>query len=160
MSKKRIEDAINEAYKVDKDAQKNALEFVNYLQANDVEFEESDSYFWHPKYKGNEVFTINLELNEDGLGASLDTFVNLLPSNSDSWSEREKEVIWANVRPCEINGCGDCSPGITKVIIGKEFNNLCGSFLGIYDPNAETVECMKKLFDGIKCDIDNASHGK
>ena len=68
--------------------------------------------------------------------------------------EREKEIIWKNVRSCEITGCGDCAPGINKVILGKEFTNLCGSFLGIYDPDAETFECMKKLVDELMSDID------
>ena len=44
--------------------------------------------------------------------------------------------------------------GISKVILGKEFNNLCGSFLGIYDPDADTINSMKKLVDGLISDFD------
>jgi len=83
--------------------------------------------------------------------------VNFLPTawenNCASIHEHTKKILWANVRPCEITGCGDCSPGISKMLFGKEFSNLCKCFLGIYDPDAETFACMKKMFDGIKSDI-------
>ncbi|MCL2386886.1 MAG: hypothetical protein FWC89_04960 [Defluviitaleaceae bacterium] len=148
----KIEEAISNVLKAD--VQKNALEFVDYLKANGAVFHDSDNYFWHPKYKDVELCTINIEINDDGT-TSFDTFWNVLPSVADSWSTEEKEIIWANVRPCEITGCGECSPGINKVILGREFNNLCGSFLGIYAPNAKTVRCMIKLIDGIKNDINN-----
>ena len=104
------------------------------------------------------MFTLNVEVNENG-GASFDTLINVLPSvwedESFSMDERTQEIIWKNVRPCEITSCGDCSPGINKRIFGKTFNNLCGCFLGIYDPDAETCNCLKKLFDGLKNDIEN-----
>jgi len=152
-----IEKAINDHFKGE--AQKNAQDFIVYLKANDVVFHESDNYFWHPKYKGKDLFTLNVEVNDDR--ASFDAFVNLLPREWENETlpidKRTKEIIWNNVRPCEIAGCGDCSPGISKNIFGKVFNNLCGSFLGIYDPDAETYNCLKKIFDGIKNDIDTDS---
>jgi len=150
---KKIEEAISNVLKVE--SQKNAWVFVDYLKKNNAVFHDSDNYFWHPRYKEIELCTINIEINDDGT-TSFDTFWSVLPNSFDNWSDAEKEIIWANVRPCEIMGCGDCSPGINKVILGKEFNNLCGSFLGIYDPNAETVACMMKLIDGIKSDADKA----
>ena len=153
MSMKRIEDVINDVLKGE--AQTNALEFIAYLRAVDAVIGDSDNYFWHPTYKGKELCAINIEINDDG--ASFDTFVNSLPI---AWTaegsgehvdvdERTKEIVWANVRPCEITNCGGCSPGISINILGKQFNNLCGSFLGIYAPDAETVECMKKIVDGL-----------
>jgi len=158
---KKIEEAITGVLKGE--AQKNALEFVDYLKSNGFVFHDSDNYFWHPTYKNKELCVINVEINDDGT-SSFDTMWSLLPSAWENWSdgenmecpvdERTKEIIWANVRPCEITDCGDCSPGICKIILGKEFKNLCGCFLGIYAPDAETVDCMKKLVDGIKNDID------
>jgi len=149
-----IEKAINDHLKGE--AQKNAHDFIAYLKANDVVFHESDNFFWHPTYKGKDLFTLNVEVNDDG--ASFDALINLLPSQWENEKfpieERTKEIIWKNVRPCEIAGCGDCSPGISKNIFGKVFNNLCGCFLGIYDPDAETYNCLKKMFDGIRKDID------
>jgi len=149
-----IEKAITDHLKGE--AQKNAHDFIAYLKVNDVAFHESDNNFWHPTYKGKDLFTLNVEVNDDG--ASFDMFINLLPSEWENAQypieERTKEIIWKNVRPCEITGCGNCSPGISKNIFGKVFNNLCGSFLGIYNPDAETYNCLKKLFDGLKNDIE------
>jgi len=154
---KKIEDAIRAH--LTGTAQQNALNFITHLQAKGAVFEDSDTYFWHPQYKGHGTIIINLEVSDEG--ASLDTFITHLPNawenqqdNVPNVSECVKEIIWANVRPCEITGCGDCAPGINKVILGKEFTNLCGSFLGIYDPDAETVECMKILVDGLISDIE------
>ena len=148
-----IEKAINDHLKGE--AQKNANDFIAYLRANDVVFHESDNNFWHPTYKGKDLFTLNVEVNDNG--ASFDTFINVLPSAWEDEAfqidERTKEIIWKNVRPCEVTGCGSCSPGINKSIFGKAFNNLCGSFLGIYDPDAETYNCLKKMFDEIRNDI-------
>ncbi|MCL2364097.1 MAG: hypothetical protein FWC71_05485 [Defluviitaleaceae bacterium] len=150
-----IEKAINDHLKGE--AQENAQDFIAYLQANGVAFHESDNGFWHPTYKGKNLFTLNVEVSDNG-DASFDALINDLPSTwedeSVSINERTKEIIWKNVRPCEITDCGDCSPGITKNIFGKVFNNLCGSFLGIYNPDAETYNCLKQLFDGLKDDID------
>jgi len=156
MVKRRIEEVISDVLR--DEARKNALEFIAYLRANNIMIEDSDNYFWHPTYRAKGLCTINVEINDDG--ASLDTFINDLPgawiasaNSGECVDERTKEIIWANLRPCEITGCGDCSPGISKIILGKEFNNLCGSFLGIYDPDAETIECMKKIIDGLKSEI-------
>ena len=139
------------------EAQKNAADFIAYLQSNDVAFHESDNNFWHPTYKGKPLFTLNVEVNDNG-DASFDALINALPSAWEDETfpidERTKEIIWKNVRPCEITGCGDCSPGISKRIFGKEISNLCGCFLGIYNPDAETYNCLKKMFDGLKDDID------
>lgn len=48
MSNKRIEVVISDVLK--EDAQKNALDFVAYLRANEIPFEESENY-WEVKRK-------------------------------------------------------------------------------------------------------------
>jgi len=152
---RKIEDVINEVLKGD--SRKNALEFVEHLQANCVQFPESDNYFWDVDYEDKRLFTINIEINVNNETASFDTFVYFLPSawenDCASVSEHTKEILWDNIRPCEIIGCGKCSPGINKTLFGKQFNNLCKNFLGIYSPDAKTVTFMKEIFDGIKSDV-------
>ena len=158
MSIKRIEDAIKQH--LTGEAQKNALDFTAHLRAKDAVINDSDNYFWHPKYKGTELCIINIEVGETG--SSLDTFINSWPSAWEnqpgaaepSIDDRVKEILWANVRPCEPDCNCRQSPGIRKVIFGKEFNNLCRSFLGIYNPDADTVDCMKKIVDGLASDVD------
>jgi hypothetical protein len=153
--KQTIEDIIRE--KLTGDVQKNALDFVAYLRANEIEIppNEPDGDFWNASYKGEGVCVINLPaVYENHVG--FDTFINDLPDawkNSPDMDERTKEIVWANVRPHDPTCHGKCSPGSRKIIFGKVFDNLCGSFLGIYSPNAETVDCMKKIIGGLKSDI-------
>ena len=149
MPKRKIEDVINE--KLKGDAQKNALDFVTHLRANEIALDDSDNYFWNASYKSKGLCVINIAIYEDH--SSLDIFINELP---EAWEcgdypadERTRAIIWANVRPCDPTCNGKCSPGSSKIIFGKQFDNLCGSFLGIYDPDAETVDCMTRIIDGL-----------
>jgi hypothetical protein len=59
-------------------------------------------------------------------------------------NDHEKDIAWANVNYCASCG-GSCSPGINKVIFGKAFENVCSADMAFYVPNAETLECVKKL---------------
>jgi len=154
--KRKIEDVINA--KLTGEAQKNALAFVAHLEANGIPLGKSNNYFWNATYKGKGLCVINIAIYDDH--SSFDIFINELPS---AWEredfpvdERTREIIWANVRPCDPTCRGKCSPGSSKIIFGKQFDNLCGSFLGIYDPDAETVDCMKKIIDGLKNDVEEA----
>jgi hypothetical protein len=56
-----------------------------------------------------------------------------------------KEVAWQHV---DIFGnCGGCgNPGGShKTILGKEFDNVCITTFRFDNPNAEEIECIKKL---------------
>ena len=59
-------------------------------------------------------------------------------------SDHEKDIAWANVNYCASCG-GSCSPGTRKVIFGKAFDNVCSADMAFYVPNADTLECVKKL---------------
>ena len=153
MSKRRIEDVVNEALK--DDAQRNALDFVAHLKTIGVTLDDSDNYFWNAVYKGKGMCVINVDTEH----TSFDIFVNDFPVAWENGpvDERTKEIVWANVRPHDPTCHGKCSPGSRKVIFGKTFDNLCRSFLGIYTPDAKTTACTIKLMDGLKNDIDNAT---
>jgi len=166
VSEKIIEDVIRET--LIGDEQKNALDFVSYLRVNEIEIppNKPGGDFWNAGYKGRGICVINLPAVYDDHNG-FDTFINDLPHAWDNLSdggkgdgvagfpvhERTKEIIWANVRPHDLTCHGKCSPGSTKMIFGKKFDNLCSSFLGIYSPDAETVDCMKKIVGGLKSDI-------
>ena len=166
MSEKRIEDVIHETLTGDEKI--NALDFVSYLRANEIEIppNKPGGDFWNAGYKGKGICVINLPAVYDDHNG-FDIFINDLP---DAWEnspdinqsnervdlivdERVKEIIWANVRPHDTTCHGKCSPGSTRIIFGKKFDNLCSSFLGIYSPNAETVDCTKKIIGGLKNDV-------
>ena len=154
----KIEDVANATLKGD--MQRNVLDFVDYLRANDVMLDDSKNYFWNAVYKDKGLCVINISVSDE-YGMCFDTFINNLPiawknsSDSAKIDERTKEIILANLRPHDPTCHGKCSPGSNKVIFGKIFDNLCSSFLGIYNPDTETVDCMKKIIGGLKADIDN-----
>jgi len=165
MSNRKIEDVINDV--LTGDAQRNALDFITYLRTNDVTLDDSDNYFWNGVYKGEGLCVINIAIYDDH--SSFDIFIKDLPNTWKNWpdgkksdkcvdlpvDERTKEIVWANVRPHDPTCHGKCSPGSSKKILGKEYDNLCSSALGLYDPDTETVDCMKRIISARKNDIDN-----
>ena len=58
--------------------------------------------------------------------------------------EAMKQIAWAHVNPCASCG-GSCSPGTRKTVFGKEFDNVCSATMAFYIPDAEALECVKKL---------------
>ena len=58
--------------------------------------------------------------------------------------ENMKEIAWANVSICGKCG-GDCAPGSRKTILGKDFDNVCYAVMAFNNPDAKTLECVKKL---------------
>jgi len=55
-----------------------------------------------------------------------------------------KEIAWASVNICTTGHC-DSSPGARRTILGKAFDNVCTITLAFTDPDAETLECVKKI---------------
>ena len=139
---KKIEDAFKEV--LTNDVLKNALEFAEFLSVNGII--QADQHAM--QYNGECV-------------CYLDT-----RSESNSWivwtegdysvehddfpiDEHTKEVAWANVMYCGNCNDADCT-GKTKLILGKEFANVCNAnnvsmtFM-FTNPDAETLECVRKL---------------
>ena len=143
----KIEDSISTA--LSGDTLKSALDFAGYLKANELTVNGAEI-----SYKGNAVCYMHLDGGKD------------YPSPWTIWTqgdyslehedmpidEHMKEIAWANINVC--GSCGsDCSPGALKVIFGKEFENVCSADMAFYIPDAETLECVKKLLDMRKNDI-------
>ena len=61
--------------------------------------------------------------------------------------ESIKEIAWKHVDIC--SNCGGCknSGGNRKTIFGKEFDNVCVTPMRFENPDAKTVECVKKLIE-------------
>jgi hypothetical protein len=143
------------------DAQKNVLEFVAYLRAIEMQFERGKGYwegklYWMVKYKKEYVCFILIGSEEKpGPGP-----LTIWSDDSDSnWfedfplDECIKEVAWKNVDIC--GNCGGCgNPGGThKTVFGKEFDNVCRTTLRFTNPDAEALECVKKMVEIRKNDI-------
>ena len=159
MSEQKIEYFINKI--LIGDAQKNALEFVAYLKVNEMLFERGggyweDKFYWYVKY-ANETVCFVLIGSEEKPKEKSDSW-SIWSDDSDSngfgdfpLDEQTKEIAWKHVDFC--GHCGSCSGGTSKMIFGREFNNVCRTTMRFNTPDVETVEGMKKIFEIRKNDI-------
>jgi len=154
MSEQKIENYITEV--LTGDAQKNALELAAYLRANGMTFERGGGYwedklYWCVNYKDKSVCYILIEEDSWEIwsdDSGVNSFVNFIPE------KQMKEIAWKHLVICEntircFDGCGRKS----KTIFGKEFDNVCVTTMKFENPDAETIECMKKLMEIRKNDI-------
>lgn len=142
------------------DAKKNALDFVAYLRAKDIPFDESENY-WEVKYKGECICFLWISGTGD-LPGPWTIWSAQVPGPWATWDDGEdksqqygdfstdegtKQIAWAHVNPCA--NCGGCDNlgGKRKRVLGKEFDNLCNSTLAFTNPDTEALECAKKMID-------------
>ena len=143
MSNQKFEDVFNAV--LTGDAQKNALDFMEFLSANEIT--QADQHAMH--YKGECVCYLDtrkeshswIVWTEGDFSQEHETF---------PIDEHTKEIAWANVMKCGNCDGVDCKPGKTKMIFGREFTNICNAdnvnmtFM-FTNPDTETLECVKKL---------------
>ena len=156
MAEKRlIEDKINSVLNGDK--QKIALDFAAFMRTNgfSIEGDEND-YGWGVSYKGNGAGFIKFSGVETELwlwfGRDCD-FGSSVPTDDDL-----KETIWSGVVICPQSTCSppDSCEGSKEgyKIFGKEFDRTCYCPLGFYNPDAKTMENIKKLMILLKNKVD------
>jgi hypothetical protein len=128
----------------------NALDFTAFLRAFGMVFERcrngywEDKLYWTVKYKNETVFQIFVNGYESGQWVvwSDDSGVNWFAN--EPLDERAKEIAWANVGFCGKGGC--CRDmGTRKIIFGRAFDDVCLTALRFDNPNADAVDCMKKI---------------
>ena len=143
MAEKKIESIVNEV--LTNDTLKNALDFIEFLGENEIT--QKGQYEMH--YKNECVCYIDTRIEHHSW---------IVWTEGDYSSEHKsfpidvctKEIAWANVMKCGNCDNVDCKPGKTKTIFGKEFTNICNAdnvnmtFM-FTNPDAETLECIKKL---------------
>ena len=127
------------------DALKNALDFAAYLKANDM---AHTGVHCEVSCQGKCVCFLYIDGKQRAPGpwtiwtaGEYDSECGDVPMDA-----RMKEIAWANVNVCGDCGAG-CSSGSRKTILGKEFDNVCGAVMAFNDPDAETLECVKKLLE-------------
>ncbi|MCL2446914.1 MAG: hypothetical protein FWD06_09145 [Oscillospiraceae bacterium] len=138
------------------DMQKNALAFVAFLRANDMQFERGGGY-WADKlyfvinHVGKSVCYILIEQDNWTIWSD--------DSGEDSFAgaslgEHRNEIVWDNVNVCESTSrCFDGCQRKRRTIFGKSFDNVCGTAIKFTNPDAETVACMQEIFAIRKTDI-------
>lgn len=131
------------------DALKNALDFADFLEANEMEVDGAQV-----SRKSKVMCYMHLEGGEN------------YPAPWTIWTEGDysgehcditpgmKEIAWANVNLCSDCG-GSCTPGTRKSIFGKEFDGVCSADMAFYIPGGEALECVKKLLEIRKMAVDD-----
>jgi len=149
---KKIEDAIGSTLKGD--AQRNALDLIAHIRAGETSkhfsiknHNETGESVWNGWNVSNLGYIIinglddfpgpwTIWMEADGLGEHLEAPVD----------EDIKEFAWFHVSPCGSCG-GECTPGNSATVFGRVFENTCKSNLIFINPNAKTVDYMKKIID-------------
>ncbi len=163
MAINKIENVITNVLKGD--TQKNALDFVSYLKANEIPIQESENY-WEIKYKGECVCFIWID-GSDAVPGPWTIWSAQIPGTWATWNdgkdsseytdfqldEQIKETAWANVNVC--GNCGGCDlpGGSRKTVLGKEFDHLCNSAMAFTNPDIKALDCAKRMIDIRKSDI-------
>ena len=154
---KSIEGTLNQV--LGGEALKNALDFTAFLRANAFSFEDNPDEHEEGKWSGAIGGTVG-----DSIGYM---YINSGENYPDPWNiwlneydfdddgsaedGELKEFLWGNV-----NECTRCNPnwetcgGGDKMILGKEFKNLCHSPMFFYMPDAQNMEKLKRLLLKIK----------
>jgi len=132
--------------------QKTGIEFCRFLKDNDFSIEpedhtEDDVSGWKIFYMAECVGHMNFSKF-----AKMAIWIDTCDfGGSGSADDALKKTTWAHVRICEHFssggkkcGCGN-QPGSTKIMFGKKFENLCFALLEFMNPDAKTVDDIKKL---------------
>jgi len=130
---------------------KNALDFVVYMKENGMTVSGNRFY-----YKG-ELTCIPI-WKKDVNNPDGEWILCHCPINEHKGfplDESVKEYVQASVSKCRNCGCDHEERGATKMIFGKEFDNLCSSEIAFINPDAAAVEKIKILMELWKYKLDN-----
>jgi len=152
----KIEDAINDNLKGE--VQKNALELIAYLRKNKMNPVNTSKNGWKISSKACVVCYIWLDSNTSAL--TINPFIG--EYEPDSLSDDLREIVYSKKKQgtaCEvchvISGDGyNCSYKI-KAVFGKDYHDACARSITFINPNANEIECIKKLLELRKDTVKN-----
>ena len=152
--KPKIEDVILEM--VNEEHRHNALDFVKYIRASKMTPAWASANSWKVSYKGQVLCYIRTAgtahyHNLDGGSWHINFAVYSDYVYDVSVSNDAIEMIWNRVRHC-VN-CYNCAPANHLTINGKGFDKVCHQWLTVKNPDAEMLDCLKKLADAIRHSI-------
>ena len=138
-----------------------AIELLNFLIENDMNFERAGGYwknqsYWYVEYNDESVCYILFNGTGDEQKFSPLTI----------WTD-DSDTVWyseckldANIKNTAIEhidiceNCGACKGGTKKQIFGKEYNNVCRTTFRFINPNWNELKCLKELLLLRKKDIE------
>ena len=142
-TKPKIEDIVSEH--CDKTHRENILEFITYLKENKITTRWASVNSWNVLHKSKNVAWIKLFEGS----WYIDPIVDFNDENFVSSIKKDKfeKIIWSNVEMC--NNClpnGQCTPGHSINILGKEYKNVCRA-PRFKNPGINEINCIKKIFE-------------
>ncbi|MCL2376987.1 MAG: hypothetical protein FWC76_06265 [Defluviitaleaceae bacterium] len=146
MTEKNIKDVIGNV--LSGDAQKRALDFVTYLELNDMPPNCVHGDLWMAGYNDNCVCYIHIDGAAQNPGPWTIWPDGSYASEPEGFAidEHTKQLALAHVNIC--GSCGEaCSPGTRKTVFGKDFDNVCGATMAFNNPDDEALNCVKKLME-------------
>lgn len=146
MIEQKIEDVISE--KLTGITQKNALDFAFFLRTKKMLISPNDdgSGFAVGRVNGDSSGYLHISGGSEFPGPWTFWFNSCDFEDDGAVDDNVKETAWNNVGNCGKchDGWKDCGGG-DRVVFGKLMENCCQSPLMFYNPDAETLESMKKL---------------
>jgi len=140
-----IEDVINDV--LSGAAKVNALNLVAYLRANKLNpklaatnaFKVSSKTFTvcFIRFHGSAAYN-NMGPGEWGVCPFIGEY------EADALPDDMREIAWANKKHCQT--CGQCALPVSS-IFGRKFLTSCECSISFKNPNAEEIECTKKLIE-------------
>jgi len=155
---RNIEDVMNET--LSGDAQKNALELVVYIKADESGktqiINHEGGEMWLVKKKDKILDLIYVDGTDECPGPwTMWIRGDYIGEYSDyPVDEKIKEAAWAHVAPCKPCS-SDCNRGSLRTVFGKEFAKACPDTIMFTNPDAQTIEYIKKIIDIRNNDIKN-----
>jgi len=151
-AKPQVEEIIADV--LSNEALENALDFVAFLRANKLSPRWASLNSWAVSYKNQRVCYIrlsgtapyhNLEdgswhINHVNYGQT-----NLVGDDNGQLisDEKLKDMVWSNVKYCIK--CYNCKAGNIVTVLGKQFDEVCHSWLMMKNPDVDAISCAKRI---------------
>lgn len=137
----------------------NALDLIWFIKENKISLRWSSTNCWQLYYKSKRIGIIRM--TEKAYPMYVMEANSWLFSPWDSYDvidnfandENAKNIIWNNVRLC--SNCASCGPGSEREVLGRLFEKTCHAWLNMVNPDKETVECIKRMLEIRKGQLDN-----
>ena len=161
MTKKNIMDYINK--NLEGDAQRNALDYINFLCENELSAIHQSDSTWGFDYLGENLSVVDIA-GHMGPGGWVIYWGANEPSEPKGFKIDDdlKEFAWTHVGVCgQPSGkCGNSvSCGANWKIFGKDFGLVCHAPLIFNNPDTDKIIKIKKLVELRKRVIDDMKKG-
>ena len=146
-TKPKLEDIIVSRASMDDEAKQVAFAFLDYCNAKNITYKWSSTNRWNLNEKGKSIgyIGIGVRKHDDNSWNIIIRLNELLQYEDFIQKEGLTEIICNNIHYCERCNKVVCSKSAT--IFGKKYHNLCGIGVCFKNPDAKTLDSVKKILD-------------